>query len=138
MIYVALTIALLTHGTLHSSCCSSSFTWASTSDSEAQEARDKHNCRSCGALVCDSCSMNRIALPSKGFTTAVRVCNACCNNLRIRLGDADAMTRSFLHDHECTRNMDGPLSDNIDGHGNSRRANRNQIVDELAESVFRV
>lgn len=27
------------------SCCASRFTWASTSDSEAQEARDKHNCR---------------------------------------------------------------------------------------------
>merc|ERR1719329_1215427 len=35
------------------SCCASPFTWASTSSSEAQEARDKHNCRACGGLVCD-------------------------------------------------------------------------------------
>ena len=123
----------------HSSCCSSNFTWASTSDSEAQEARDKHNCRSCGALVCDACSKNRIAVPSIGITAPVRVCNSCYNNLRIRLGDADLMTRSFTHDQVNGEDMDGSLPpDCTSTCGESRRAKRNLIVDELAESVFRV
>jgi len=40
-------------------CCASLFTWASTSDTEAQAARDKHNCRACGGLVCDPCSKKK-------------------------------------------------------------------------------
>jgi FYVE zinc finger len=60
-----------------SSCCASRFTWASTSDSEAQEARDKHNCRSCGALVCHPCSKNLAPLSSIGLTVPVRVCDRC-------------------------------------------------------------
>jgi FYVE zinc finger len=63
-----------------SSCCASRFTWASTSDSEAQEARDKHNCRSCGALVCHPCSNNLAPLPSIGLTVSVRVCDRCHYN----------------------------------------------------------
>merc|ERR1712207_110760 len=61
------------------SCCASRFTWASTSDSEAQEARDKHNCRSCGALVCEQCSLNRMPLPSIGLALSSRVCDRCYN-----------------------------------------------------------
>lgn len=63
-----------------SSCCASRFTWASTTDSEAQEARDKHNCRSCGALVCHPCSKNLAPLPSIGLTVPVRVCDRCHYN----------------------------------------------------------
>eukprot|EP00547_Thalassionema_nitzschioides_P008274 CAMPEP_0194226710 /NCGR_PEP_ID=MMETSP0156-20130528/42393_1 /TAXON_ID=33649 /ORGANISM="Thalassionema nitzschioides, Strain L26-B" /LENGTH=1124 /DNA_ID=CAMNT_0038959155 /DNA_START=54 /DNA_END=3424 /DNA_ORIENTATION=- len=63
------------------SCCASRFTWASTSDSEAQEARDKHNCRSCGTLCCDPCSRNRIPLPSLGLTVHVRVCDRCYHGM---------------------------------------------------------
>eukprot|EP00559_Dactyliosolen_fragilissimus_P009779 CAMPEP_0184874104 /NCGR_PEP_ID=MMETSP0580-20130426/42210_1 /TAXON_ID=1118495 /ORGANISM="Dactyliosolen fragilissimus" /LENGTH=266 /DNA_ID=CAMNT_0027377077 /DNA_START=730 /DNA_END=1527 /DNA_ORIENTATION=- len=62
------------------SCCASRFTWASTSNSEAQEARDKHNCRACGNLVCDPCSNNRAALPQIGITLMVRVCDRCYHN----------------------------------------------------------
>ena len=64
-----------------SSCCASRFTWASTSDSEAQEARDKHNCRNCGQLVCDPCSRNRVALPRYGIDVPVRICDRCYYNL---------------------------------------------------------
>jgi len=63
------------------SCCASRFTWASTSNSEAQEARDKHNCRSCGSLVCNPCSTNRIPIPAIGLTIPVRVCDRCYNNI---------------------------------------------------------
>jgi len=58
-------------------CCSSMFTWQSTSNSEAQKARDKHNCRGCGELVCDACSLTRKTLPSAGFLRPVRICDKC-------------------------------------------------------------
>jgi hypothetical protein len=32
-------------------CCGADFTWHSTSSSEAQRNRDRHNCRCCGRLV---------------------------------------------------------------------------------------
>jgi len=62
-----------------SSCCASLFTWASTSHTEAQAARDKHNCRACGGLVCDPCSKRRIPIPSIGIAAPVRVCDRCYN-----------------------------------------------------------
>lgn len=80
------------------SCCGSLFTWASTSDSEAQEARDKHNCRSCGSLVCHSCSLNRIPLPSKGIMGTCRVCDRCYNVMGSEGGHV--LTRSFMEDQE--------------------------------------
>mmetsp|Transcript_22267 Transcript_22267/g.55140 ORF Transcript_22267/g.55140 Transcript_22267/m.55140 type:complete len:1218 (-) Transcript_22267:241-3894(-) len=63
-------------------CCANRFTWASTSNSEAQEARDKHNCRSCGGLICDPCSKNRVPIPSIGLTVPVRVCDRCYNDIK--------------------------------------------------------
>ncbi|CAJ1931602.1 unnamed protein product, partial [Cylindrotheca closterium] len=63
------------------SCCASRFTWASTSNSEAQQARDKHNCRSCGGLVCDPCAKSRVPVPSVGLTIPVRVCDRCYNDM---------------------------------------------------------
>lgn len=81
-----------------SSCCASSFTWASTSDTEAQEARDKHNCRSCGGLVCDPCSKNRIPLSDLGINIPSRVCDRCYHDMGAALTDKNALTRSFV---EC-------------------------------------
>eukprot|EP00978_Attheya_sp_CCMP212_P023827 scaffold73827_cov52-Attheya_sp.AAC.1 len=80
------------------SCCASLFTWASTSDSEAQAARDKHNCRSCGTLVCDPCSKNRLPLPSVGINVPVRVCDRCYNDIGGALtGDSgNGLARSFI------------------------------------------
>jgi hypothetical protein len=77
-------------------CCASRFTWASTSDSEAQEARDKHNCRSCGGLVCDPCAKNRVPIPSIGITVPVRVCDRCYNDLGGHSVASSSMTSSFL------------------------------------------
>ncbi|KAL0215324.1 hypothetical protein P9112_007508 [Eukaryota sp. TZLM1-RC] len=37
----------------------------------------KHHCRSCGKCVCHSCSNHRVALPSLGFFSPVRVCKTC-------------------------------------------------------------
>jgi len=82
------------------SCCASRFTWASTSDSEAQEARDKHNCRSCGALVCDPCSSNRTPVSDIGINMASRVCDRCYHNMGAALTDNIALTRSFMEDDE--------------------------------------
>ncbi|CAM9302396.1 unnamed protein product [Pylaiella littoralis] len=57
--------------------CKADFSWASTSKSEAQRARDKHNCRMCGILVCDPCSNHRKPLPRVGVLEACRVCDRC-------------------------------------------------------------
>ena len=76
-------------------CCANRFTWASTSDSEAQEARDKHNCRSCGGLICDPCSRNRVPIPSIGCTVPVRVCDRCYNNM---MGGVSAAPVSVQHE----------------------------------------
>eukprot|EP00752_Nemacystus_decipiens_P001837 g1772.t1 len=57
--------------------CKADFSWASTSKSEAQRARDKHNCRMCGRLVCDPCSVHRKPLPRVGVLEACRVCDRC-------------------------------------------------------------
>ena len=67
-------------------CCKSEFTWASTSSSEAQEAKDKHHCRACGSLVCHPCSSNRVALSDLGLESPARVCDGCYYDLG-RRGD---------------------------------------------------
>lgn len=59
------------------SCCKAPFTWNSTSDSEAQMNRDKHNCRACGKLVCHPCSEKRNSIPSIGLSSPARICDAC-------------------------------------------------------------
>lgn len=58
-------------------CCDSPFTWNSTSDSEAQQNRDQHNCRRCGGLVCEGCSEKWKSIPEFGINVPVRVCDRC-------------------------------------------------------------
>ncbi|KAI9905853.1 hypothetical protein PsorP6_014176 [Peronosclerospora sorghi] len=58
-------------------CCDSPFTWNSTSSSEAQQNRDQHNCRRCGALVCEGCSEKQKSIPEFGIHVPVRVCDRC-------------------------------------------------------------
>ena len=65
-------------------CCASEFTWNSTSTSAAQAARDKHNCRRCGSLVCGPCSKQRIGLPDLGIEGLARVCDGCYYDLGMR------------------------------------------------------
>ena len=36
-----------------------------------------HHCRACGQGVCDDCSQERRAVPSRGWDHPVRVCNGC-------------------------------------------------------------
>jgi hypothetical protein len=87
------------------SCCASRFTWASTFESEAQEARDKHNCRSCGSLVCEACSLNRLSIPSIGIFLQSRVCDRCYNDMGSVLrkdSDNEELTRSFIEEHKTT------------------------------------
>lgn len=36
-----------------------------------------HHCRSCGRCVCNGCSATRRPVPSRGWESAVRVCNDC-------------------------------------------------------------
>lgn len=37
----------------------------------------KHHCRACGQGVCDECSPERRAVPSRGWDHPVRVCAGC-------------------------------------------------------------
>lgn len=57
--------------------CGNQFTWNSTFQSEAQENRDRHNCRNCGACVCGPCSTRRVALPEIGLRQPSRICDRC-------------------------------------------------------------
>jgi len=141
------------------SCCASLFTWASTSDSEAQEARDKHNCRSCGNLVCEPCSRNRVPIPSIGITVPSRICDQCYNDGLTKVGEKDYLTRSFIEgeyenedkytavneslyqrraDKNCAKHRQGTSTRNINcGSLNMPKLNnsikkRNIVVDELA------
>lgn len=117
------------------SCCASRFTWASTSDSEAQEARDKHNCRSCGTLVCNPCALNRIPLPTIGLTMPARVCDRCYNDLGGTLTGLSTMTNSYIEERE---RLEG------DRHGSTaparnrrerQRERRSVVVDDLARRL---
>lgn len=58
-------------------CCENRFTWHSTFQGEAQEHREKHNCRHCGGLVCGPCSTKRCAIPKFGLIFPVRLCDFC-------------------------------------------------------------
>jgi FYVE zinc finger len=116
----------------NSSCCASRFTWASTSDNEAQEARDKHNCRSCGSLVCDPCSLNRIPIPSIGLTTTVRVCDRCYNDSNGILNvSTTKQTPTKIEPVEMESDNDINCTDKPDRH----RQKRSVVVDELARQV---
>ncbi|XP_066254587.1 zinc finger FYVE domain-containing protein 1-like isoform X1 [Euwallacea similis] len=44
----------------------------------------KHHCRSCGEGFCESCSSKKCAVPHKGWTTSVRVCDSCYQDLEGR------------------------------------------------------
>lgn len=105
---------------LSSSCCASLFTWASTSNTEAQEARDKHNCRACGCLVCDPCSKRRIPIPSIGITAPVRVCDRCYWG-GTTLGRAGKTT--------------GVHSQTMVGVNTTPTSRRSVVVDELASRI---
>jgi hypothetical protein len=61
-------------------CCHNSFTWNSTFTGQAQEFRDKYNCRNCGHLVCDACSSQRRAIPRFGHIIPKRICDQCVLN----------------------------------------------------------
>lgn len=114
------------------SCCASRFTWASTSQSKAQEARDKHNCRSCGTLVCAPCSTNRIPLPSIGLTSPTRVCDRCYNDINgVLTGLSTEMTDSFsgtADDQETTK-------DAVQEKPERKRERRSAVVDEFASRL---
>ena len=117
------------------SCCASKFTWASTSDSEAQEARDKHNCRSCGTLVCDPCSKNRIPLPTLGISSCARVCDRCYHDIDGVL-TGFGMTSSFLVERlplETTNLKQYSQCD--DCQPERQRERRSLIVDDLASRI---
>jgi len=103
-------------------CCASLFTWASTSNTEAQAARDKHNCRACGSLVCDPCSKKRVPIPAIGIPVPVRVCDRCYNGWGNLFSAAD---ESVLQECETSRDGDKPI----------QHSRRSVVVDELAARI---
>ena len=130
------------------SCCASRFTWASTSDSEAQEARDKHNCRSCGTLVCDPCARRRMPLPSVGITVSVRVCDRCYNDQSGALtgrtgtglassyiGEVEAViSGSGLDERQTVENVPEKMGGSEE-QPERQRERRSAVVDELASRI---
>ena len=117
------------------SCCASRFTWASTSNSEAQNARDKHNCRSCGTLVCNPCATNRIPLSSIGLTVPVRVCDRCYNDLG---GVFTSISPRGERIGEETRRSNDGFSDqapNSVAKPERKRDRRSTVVDDLARRI---
>eukprot|EP00529_Nitzschia_sp_RCC80_P000277 CAMPEP_0113443416 /NCGR_PEP_ID=MMETSP0014_2-20120614/2128_1 /TAXON_ID=2857 /ORGANISM="Nitzschia sp." /LENGTH=863 /DNA_ID=CAMNT_0000334373 /DNA_START=1 /DNA_END=2592 /DNA_ORIENTATION=- /assembly_acc=CAM_ASM_000159 len=125
-------------------CCRNRFTWASTSNSQAQEARDKHNCRSCGGLVCDPCATNRVPILSIGLTVPVRVCDRCYNDIMGGVSAASSsMTSSFFavdeDDHTLSDTSQGrpgrEVIDDESGRPERRRQKRNMVVDDLVAQM---
>jgi hypothetical protein len=104
-----------------SACCASLFTWASTSNTEAQAARDKHNCRSCGSLVCEPCSKNRVPIPSIGITQSVRVCDRCYN-----------AWGSLYNDSILEKGVDDREPEIVANKSSTVHHRRSHVVDELA------
>ncbi len=102
-------------------CCASLFTWASTSNTEAQAARDKHNCRACGSLVCDPCSKKRVPIPALGIPVPVRVCDRCYNG----------WGNLFSPSGECASQDYGPSG----GGDKPIHSRRSVVVDELAARI---
>lgn len=135
----------------NSCCCASRFTWASTSDSEAQEARDKHNCRSCGGLVCDPCAKHRLPIPSIGITVPVRVCDRCYNDMGGLSTASSSMQSSLMvvEEEEEDRQVDDATASEVDvcvpaigGAGvtnvskpERQRERRSVVVDDLASRI---
>jgi FYVE zinc finger len=122
------------------SCCASRFTWASTSDSEAQEARDKHNCRSCGTLVCNPCSSKSMPLPSIGITVPVRVCDRCYHDLGGVLTGGIPMRHSFMgeqgmHSMSCAGNAAKSTMKAAVDRPERYRERRSVVVDDLARRI---
>ena len=99
-------------------CCASLFTWNSTSDTEAQAARDKHNCRACGGLVCDPCSKKRLPIPAIGINVPVRVCDRCYNGWGALYGESNS------DDVEITESKAKETS-----------SRRSAVVDELVSRI---
>lgn len=58
-------------------CCSADFNWAYVLKSEPQRALARHNCFSCGKVVCGGCSQHRLAHQQLGFVLPVRTCDKC-------------------------------------------------------------
>lgn len=122
---------------LFSSCCASRFTWASTSDNEAQEARDKHNCRSCGSLVCEPCSSNRAPILSLGLNVAVRICDRCYNDIDGLLVAKPEISNDIV-DNRSSREIDGSMQNttaSVKQKPSRKREKRSAVVDELAHRV---
>jgi len=57
--------------------CGCDFHWNSTFSSLAKNAMCRHNCRACGALVCEGCSSHTVPLPALGLMFPERVCDSC-------------------------------------------------------------
>ena len=108
------------------SCCASKFTWASTSDSEAQEARDRHNCRACGSLVCAPCSTQRIAVPDIGINVPSRVCDRCYHDMGRVLSDSISCDSQLVSRSPAVSN-DGDRFTNAQ----KQTSKRISLVDEL-------
>lgn len=117
-----------------SACCASLFTWASTSNTEAQAARDKHNCRACGGLVCDPCSRKRVPIPAIGITAPVRVCDRCYNGWGTLYGNA-CVDESKYGTATTKVESSEKIRKDTSKKSTSASSRRSVVVDELASRI---
>jgi len=99
------------HDTDSCSCCQAKFTWHVTSSSEAQQYREKHNCRNCGLLVCDPCSQQRKPLPRLGLLEPSRICDRChfhaVSTYYIASTSSSSSASSLIEEEEASFNSVG-------------------------------
>ena len=57
--------------------CKFPMRWQFIGNSPTEVARVSHHCRSCGKIVCEACSDNKMSLPHIGVGRSSRVCDHC-------------------------------------------------------------
>mmetsp|Transcript_17432 Transcript_17432/g.51577 ORF Transcript_17432/g.51577 Transcript_17432/m.51577 type:complete len:1083 (-) Transcript_17432:189-3437(-) len=58
--------------------------------------RRRHHCRACGNVFCNDCSKNRMALPSFGYDSEERVCDACHGRIKTEQDEAAAREAALV------------------------------------------
>eukprot|EP01116_Phalansterium_solitarium_P021342 TRINITY_DN6600_c0_g1_i1.p1 TRINITY_DN6600_c0_g1~~TRINITY_DN6600_c0_g1_i1.p1 ORF type:complete len:615 (+),score=119.26 TRINITY_DN6600_c0_g1_i1:247-2091(+) len=75
----------------------------------------KYNCRTCGQVMCNQCSIRQLPVPVLGLVTPVRVCSCCFVELCLFAEDRRSVDDCTLHElqrYAAAKNI--PLEDNLE------------------------
>jgi len=123
---------------ISSAYCARLFTWPSTSNTDTQAARDKHNCWACGNLVCNPGSKKRVPIPEIGISAPVQVCDHAhyYNGWGTLYGDLDDFDNNDEAKREGSGVSTGTHRSKRDvGKKSSVNSRRSVVVDELASRI---